>query len=1012
MLAIRMGLLPPMPCWTNPMFEPSVTPRVFATPLGVDFCAALIDGLDEKLTGQGPEALPRVEIHVANARMQRRLQALYAQRGPGLLPRIRPVLSLAETADMEGLPPAMTPLAVRLELAQLIAGLIDANPDLAPRAALYDLADSLADFMGEMVEEGVSPEHIAALDMGAHSDHWTRAREFLGIAAKVLKSGQRPTPEARQDAVVSRLIAAWRQNPPQHPVIVAGSTGSRRATFRLMQAVANLPQGAVILPGLDRDLPGTIWTSLLEDGPLGMSGQDHPQYRLARFLEATGIAPTKVPVWGRADPAVPHRNAVVSLALRPAPVTNQWRTEGPRLADVAGAMAGVTLLEAPSPQVEATAIALRLREAVELGQRAALVTPDRRLARKVTAQLDRWHILPDDSAGQVLAQTAPGRFLRQVADAATAPVTAEALVALLKHPLCHTGADRNLHKLRTSDLELEALRNGLAFPTRAAVTEWAEARENDDGARSWATWLSDHLLDEVSRGPIPLTARVGAHRNQAEALAAGPGLIGSGDLYEKEPGAQAARLMADLTDDAASGGQMSARDYADFFAALTADREVRFALRPHADVLIWGTQEARVQGADVTILAGLNEGTWPGAAEADPWLNRPLRAEAGLRLPDRVIGLSAHDFQQGVAGAEVWISRSKRDDETDTVPSRWLNRLVNLLGGASPTTSQALDDMRARGQTWLAMAQALTTPEARVAPEQRPAPAPQTARLPYLSVTDVERLIRDPYEIYASRILRLRQLDPLRATPDARLRGNVIHRVMETFITSTPEKLPPDAAERFLDIAAEILAQEAPWPAARHLWLARMRRVLPWYLSIEAELRETASPWVVEEKKRWEVPGLSLTLSGTADRIDQTPDGKVAIYDYKTGAAPTPDESKHFNKQLLLEGLMARGGAFADRPLTLARLAYISLGTKPDIRDEPVDDTTLDEVAAGLATLVRHYRQLDIGFASRRAVKNTRFEGTFDHLARLGEWDETMDAVPVPVGRAKGPKSDGTSKDG
>ncbi len=998
MLAIRRGWPPPVPCWTGPMFETATSPRVFATPLGVDFCASLIDGLDEALSGQGPEALARVEIHVANARMQRRLQALYMQRGSGLLPRIRPVLSLCETADMEGLPPAMTPLALRLELAQLIAGLIDAEPDIAPRAALYALADSLADFMGEMAEEGVTPASIASLDMGAHSDHWTRAQEFLGIAAKVLAADHRPTPEARQDAIVSRLIAAWRRAPPRHPVIVAGSTGSRRATFRLMEAVAQLPQGAVVLPGLDRDMPPAIWTGLLTEGPSGMSGQDHPQYRLARFLVTVGLIPSDVPMWGRALPAVPHRNAVVSLALRPAPVTDQWRMEGPRLADVAGAMAGVTLLEAPSPQMEATAIALRLRAAAETGQRAALVTPDRRLARKVTAQLDRWRIRPDDSAGEVLAQTAPGRFLRQVAEAATAPVTAEALVALLKHPLCHTGADRNIHKLRTSDLELKALRRGLAFPTRTAVMDWAETRHDDPGARAWAAWLGDHLLDAISRNPMPLATRVEAHRIRAEALAAGPGLSGSGALYDKEPGAQAARLMADLDSDAAFGGPMSARDYADFFAALTADREVRFAMRPHADVLIWGTQEARVQGADVTILAGLNEGTWPGAAEVDPWLNRPLRAEVGLRLPDRVIGLSAHDFQQGIAGAEVWLSRSRRDDETDTVPSRWLNRLVNLLGGASEASAKALEGMRQRGQGWLAMAQALTCTEARIPPAPRPAPAPQTDRLPHLSVTDVERLVRDPYAIYAKRILHLSPLDPLRASPDARLRGNLIHKVMEAFIKITPDDLPPDADRLFMGLAEKILAQEAPWPAARLLWKARIARVLPWYLAVEADLRKLASPWVVEEKKRWEVPGLSLTLSGMADRIDLTPDGDVAIYDYKTGAVPTEKQAREFNKQLLLEGLMARGGAFADRPLKLRRLAYIGLGTRPEIRDEPVDDAGLDEIAAGLATLVDHYRRADVGFTSRRSVLEIRFEGTYDHLARLGEWDETMDAVVIPVG--------------
>jgi double-strand break repair protein AddB len=990
------------------LFEPSAGARVFATPLGVDFCASLIAGLDTALAGQGPEALARVEIHVANARMQRRLQALYTRRGPGLLPRIRPVLALAETADLEGLPPAMTPLALRLELAQLIARLIDANPDLAPRAALYELADSLADFMGEMVEEGVTPEDIASLDMGDHSEHWTRARDFLGIAQQVVAAGDRPTPEARQAEVVTRLIAEWRHNPPSHPVIVAGSTGSRRATFRLMEAVAQLPQGAVILPGIDRDMPAAIWRGLLEGRKSGLAGEDHPQYRLAKLLDTMGVAPADVPLWGTGEPAQPQRNAVISLALRPAPVTNQWRTEGPKLRDVSGAMAGVTLLEAPSPQAEATAIALAMRKAVADGKRAALVTPDRRLARKVTAQLDRWAITPDDSAGQVLAQTAPGRFLRQVADALCAPVTSEDMVALLKHPLCHSGADRGDHLRRTRDLELQVLRRGLAFPERDALLAWAGKREKDPAAAAWVNWVSDHLLAEVDRAALPLADRLALHQARAAVLAAGVDQPEAGALYRGEAGEEAAKLLRNLAADAPYGGAMSARDYADFFSALTLDREVRSALRPHADVLIWGTQEARVQGADLTILAGLNEGTWPQAASADPWLNRPLRDKAGLRLPDRVIGLSAHDFQQGIAGGEVWLSRAKRDDETDTVPARWLNRLVNLLGGASEEAAQALRDMRARGDEWIALAQALTTPDHRVAPEPRPAPAPQNgARLPYLSVTDVERLIRDPYAIYAARMLRLRALDPLRATPDARLRGNVIHNILERFIKQTPDALPPDAEAQFMAIGEAILAEEAPWPAARHLWRNRLQRLAPWYLAQEARFREVASPWVVEEDKTWEVPGLSLALRGKADRIDRDAHGRVAIYDYKTGAVPSENEARHFNKQLMLEGLMARGGAFADRPLEVARLAYVGLGSKPAVRDEPVEAAALDEVLGGLHRLVTHYRQPQVGFTSRRAVTQTRFEGTFDHLARLGEWDETKEAVVIPVGLAKGEQGNG-----
>jgi ATP-dependent helicase/nuclease subunit B len=289
------------------LFEPEEpgAPRLFATSLGVDFCAALIEGLDARLAGQPPEAIARVEILVANARMLRRLQALYLQRGPGFLPRLRTVAGMSDLSDLSGLDAAMPPLRLRLKLADLVRRLIDGDPELAPRAAIYPLADSLADLMGEMFEERVTPEAIAGLDMGAQSGHWARSQAVLGVVETFFGEDAAMTAEARQARLVDRLARRWREAPPDHPVLIAGSTGSRGATLRLMDAVSRLPQGAVLLPGLDRDMPESVWTQLTEGRRRpGLGGEDHPQYRLARVAGMAGVAPGCDPRMGaRAGPA-------------------------------------------------------------------------------------------------------------------------------------------------------------------------------------------------------------------------------------------------------------------------------------------------------------------------------------------------------------------------------------------------------------------------------------------------------------------------------------------------------------------------------------------------------------------------------------------------------------------------------------------------------------------------------------------------------------------------------------
>jgi ATP-dependent helicase/nuclease subunit B len=981
-------------------------PRLFATSLGVDFCAALIAGLDARLAGQPPEAIARVEMLVANARMLRRLQALYLARGHGFLPRLRTVAALSETSDLAGLDPAMPPLRLRLKLADLVRQLIERDPGLAPRSAIYPLADSLADLMAEMFEERVSPETIAGLDMGSQSGHWARSQAVLGVVASFFGDDAAMTAEARQARLVDRLARQWAEAPPEHPLLIAGSTGSRGATARLMEVVSRLPQGAVILPGLDREMPAEVWSQLTRGRRRpGLGGEDHPQYRLARVAESVGCSPGDIPEWAPwLLPASVDRNRLVSLALRPAPVTDQWRAEGPKLQGLAGALARVTYLEAPTPQIEATAIALGLRHAAETGTRAALVSPDRNLTRQVAAALDRWNIVPDDSAGEPLGLTAPGRFLRMVAQALCGPMSSEALVALLSHPLCNSGGDRGDHLRFSRNFELEVLRGKIVFPTAGGLRSWAAAQSTGTGAADWADWVADVVLGPHTSGPRPFEDLVAAHRDMAEALAAGPERVGTGGLYDEDAGDAARGLLDDLRNEASVGGPMTPRDYADFFTALASDREARSVLRPHALIQIWGTLEARVQGADLLILAGLNDGVWPAAPGPDPWLNRSLRDAAGLRLPDRVIGLSAHDFQQAVAAPEVWLCRARRDAETDTVPSRWLNRLLNLLGGASEESKAALADMTARGKGWVDMAETLLRPGRGIDAEPRPSPAPPAhARPTEISVTEVEDLVRDPYKVYARRVLRLRPLDPLRPQPDAAFRGSALHDVLDRFVAAFPDRLPQDAERQLLDLAAKVLAENAPWPVARRLWSARLQRVAPWFLRTEAERRHVASPWLREVRGRWSVTGLpgdrELTLVGKADRIDRLPDGRIAIYDYKSGKPPTEKEERSFVKQLWLEAAMAADGAFGDEgPLETARIAYVGLGAQPEILAHDPSRDQLEQVKTEFRRLLAHYLDPHNGFPSRRAIKTTRWQGDYDQLARHGEWDDTEPAVARPVG--------------
>lgn len=977
---------------------------LFALPPGVDFPRALVAGLIRRMDGQPPEAMARVTLYLNTNRMRERVRQVFAEQGAMILPRLRVLTDIAPDRPFTDIPEAVPPLRRRLELAQLVDRLLQAQPDLAPRAALYDLADSLAALMDEMQVEGVPPDRISALDVSDHSAHWARTQNFLRIVNGFFDGSSQPDSGARQRMIVDRLIALWQVAPPPGPVIVAGSTGSRGTVFRFMQAVAALPQGMLVFPGFDFDMPGAVWDRLDDV----LTAEDHPQFRFRHLLAALDAEPRDVRRWTDDAPASDLRNRLISLSLRPAPVTDQWLTEGQHLPDLRDATAGMTLIEAQTPRAEALSIALILRHAAEQGRSATLITPDRNLGRLVTAALDRWGIVPDDSAGNPLALSPPGRFLRHVAALQGRRLTSDALLVILKHPFTFSGGNRGLHLLLTRALELRLRAKGPAFPTAQTLRDWA-AKRQEPGASDWAAALITALEGVEDATPLPLADHIARHRARAEALSRGSG-IGTGELWEKDAGAVALALMEDMAAEAAHGGTLTVADYRDLFDALVNKGEVRSDTQPHPRIRIWGPREAREAGSELVILGGLNDGSWPRLPDPDPWLNRQMRKAAGLLLPERQIGLSAHDYQQAIAAPEVILTHATRDAEAETVPSRWLNRLTNLMAGLPERNGpQALAAMQARGRHWLDMAAALDLPapemlsDPRLHLAPRPSPRPPVADRPkLLPVTRIARLIRDPYAVYARDILRLKPLDPLRAEADARLRGQILHLILERFVGERPEgETRPAARARLIDTARQVLAEEVPWPAARLLWLARMDRAADFFLSTDAE---GGTPVLLEKMShRLKLDPHDFELEGKPDRIDRLPDGRLAVIDYKTGEPPTQAMQKNFDKQLLLIAAMIHHGAFPDlKGSEVARITYVGLGTNPKKVETEISEEVIGKVWEGLHRLIGSYSRRGKGYTARRALFSAREGGDYDHLSRFGEWDLTDTPTPEDVGGTEG----------
>jgi ATP-dependent helicase/nuclease subunit B len=969
--------------------------NVFTIPSRAPFAETLAKGVVARF-GASPLALAEVTIYLPTRRAARTFGDAFARvlGGSALLPEFRPLGDVDEgefefdaVGETLELLPAITPLRRRLLLATLVQRWHAARKrsDLSFTQALAH-ADGLCKLLDDIETHKADLDTLDDLVEGARlAAHWNEVRDFLLLLRdewpKILAEENALNPAARRNLALAALADRLKRDP--RPTIAAGSTGSIPATANLLAAIAQLPQGAVVLPGLDRSLDDETWARVGND-------PGHPQFGLKQLIERLDVTRDEVRDWSESE-HLDAREKLLGEVLRPAPTTDAWR----RIADTKPAFAGegldgLTLVETADPSEEASAIALMLRKTLEKkGETAALITPDRALARRVTAELSRFGVEIDDSAGCPLASTPAGTFLGLLAEAAAAAFAPVPLLALLKHPLVSLGGDRAgfLGRVRALDLELRGPRPD---PGLAGVAQHIEKHAR---LAAWFAMVADVLRPletQMQSDNASLADIVDAHVAAAERLACdGDGVL---QVWAKEAGAAASTLLASLREAADDLLTIEPSSYAPLFRLLAEETPVRPAFGRHPRLSILGPLEARLQSFDLTILGGLNEGTWPRAVAADPWLSRPMREKMGLESPERAIGLSAHDFAGFAARPHVILTRATKADGAQTIAARWLQRLQQFAKGLG--VSEAL----APRTDWTGIARSLRRVD-NIVRLDRPAPKPAVALRPRrLTVTDIEVWRRDPYAIYAEHILKLEPLDPLDAGIGARERGSLVHEALEIFIREFPGELPGNADLRLVEIADGLFRDMDIPPALRAIWRPRFIHAARWFVGEERKQREAITGSIVEIKGALTIvgPGGTFLLEGRADRVDLLKGGGAAIIDYKTGDHPTAPQMESFlAPQLPLEGAMLAEGGFKELAKLVPReLIYVrfSGGAIPGAWDVMgVDAPKLSaEAHAWLAQRVAQYDDAGQGYLSRAIAFRANLRGPYDHLARVGEW------VPEP----------------
>ncbi len=950
-------------------------------------------------------------ILVPTRRAARELQEklLIASGKPALvLPQIRPIGDLDEDIlevlrPSAGLPDAISDIGREFALMALIEIWAAEHPQLRLAQELAEapqqtqsLAASLADLIDVMETEEVSFERLPdayLIDLAVHREAILGLFDLVSKKLPALLMSENLMGARERRSRLIRLEAKrLTENPPSGPIIAAGSTGTIPATRELLKAISALENGAVILPALDEGMDTKSWEAV---------SPQHPQFAIKQLVEAIGVERENIVTLGTASG---DRAWLASELMRPSEVSDDWQQalagQGGR---IKRALENVSLVEARDKNDEAAIIALMMRQALEkpVGD-IALVTPDRGLARRVKANLRRWDIGVDDSAGEPLSRFGAASLLVLLMDAVEENFPAPALQSLFSHPLAAFGFERAQFSAAARHIEVALFRalpmiHGLEglLPSFDLARKEAKGDSHPHPAVAHLTekdWQDmRECLGRVVEILRPLAPRtVTPFREHLDSLISAAENISGDGFWESTGAEQLETLVESLREESA---RLPACSFARASAAIRRHlrsvpvRDIRNAA-PRLSIL--GLLEARLVHPQTVILGGLNEGAWPRLPDPGPWLNRPMRDVFGMQQPELRIGQEAHDFVQAFGAPRVFLTWARRDGMDPAIPSRWILRLQTILKAAGHKPGDLPSDP---WQAWAVLLDQADT--ARPAPHGKPQPRPPAeARPKRISVSRVETLIRDPYAIYAEAVLKLRPLPNIAAAPDAALRGTLFHKAIGDFFTLYPKALPADAAERFIALGKEIFRPFRNDAEIMGFWWARFQRLAAWIVENEISLRSDVAAVIAEVRGSLplKIGGTDFTLSGRADRIDIFSDGRARIVDFKTGAIPSTKKIEEgFSPQLTLEAAMLEHGAFEQvGSRETSELTYIRItGGIPPGELKSVDLAPMGvarEHLARLKGLLEKYRNPNLAYLPRYAIENVEAVCDYDHLSRYREW--------------------------
>lgn len=997
------------------------TKNIYAIPAGIPFAESFARGLinDVLNFGYKPHELGTVRILLPTRRGGRVLRENFLKLSDGkplILPTITTIGDIEEeelalsalpmSQDILNLPPAISPLRRQILLAKTIQKL-DEQTGTQPRSFDHHmaLAKLLGQFMDQIYTEELEFSALQTLVPDEFADHWNITLDFLNILSEhwpvILKEEGVIDVAQRRVRLIRALQNHWEHAPPQTPVIIAGTTASIPAVADLLGAVSQCPKGAAVLPGFDFDIADEDWSALTEN---------HPQYGFKHLFDHLDHHRENVQHWPDNTVTETNRHHFTRETTRPEDTSAKWMNfsqNNDARKNIQNSLNNLQYYECENTHDEASLISLMIRETLETDDKTlAVITPDRTLARRISTQCLKWGITVDDTAGYSILHSLPATFMMNTINSIAHKHSPVALLTMLKHRLCQLSKGKNSKIIEFLDQHtlrgqapasgFDGIKQRLQSMTEPNASGYIAIPTDTPAFQNTITFLDQlqpifNKFNNDLSSTYSFKALLLNHIKICEILSGYPE---NSALWHGETGETLSLALSHLIDHAESIPDVTIHDYASLLKTYLKEQTIRPNQGVHPRIHIMGQLEARMIQADRIVLAGLNEGTWPAESAQDPWMSRPMRKDFGLPSPERSIGLAAHDFVQGLSHDNVVLTRAKTQDNTPTVPARWLQRMDTVLQSCGISLNDLSDGPYLKWVETLQQTEAIT-------PAQRPAPQPPHHKRPRsLSVTAIETWLKDPYSIFARYVLGLKKLDPLEAQSQAAERGQFIHALFDEFVKAYPAQMPEDAETILKDIAQNLFSEYFQGEQNQMTFWPRIHRLISWFVETETRWRKEATPWLTESQGEIILDSEqgAFKLRARADRIDRMTDGSCAILDYKTGSGLTKAGIINGqNPQLILEGLILEKHGFgtSDAGDVSALSYWMATGGRDKGKVVTENSQKLADyiyiAEQSLSALITVFDDEDTPYYSLPNMKNAPRFNDYEHLARVSEWADRDD---------------------